>query len=138
MSRDPLTRPEVARVEEELRALRPRDPDPALRERVMAAARQAAAGRERRQLGGWGVELALAAGILLATVLTGLVGPRPSGPPAGAEVSAATREACRALDRLPEDWLCRRLAMAERAPSPGAGWPLGGRIDGAVFEGAKP
>jgi hypothetical protein len=127
-------------IETELRALRVRGPRPALRERVILAAGQAAPPRERR--GGWGVEMVLAAAILLVLALTGAANSGSSRPPApavvAAEVDAATRETCRLLGRAPQDWECRRLAIAARAPASDVARPLRSWIDTGTLEGGMP
>ena len=132
-------RAEVARIEEELRALRVRDPRPALRDRVIEAEAQAATSGKRRRFGGWGVEATLAASIGLVIVLTAFVTTgRPPSPAAAsaAEVDAATRDACRLLDREPQDWACRRLALGGPASGVARGW--GPWVDGQSLEGGMP
>lgn len=113
--------------------------DTTARRRLLGEADRAAERRGRSRLGGWGVELALAASILLAVALTALFASRPPASPAGAAgLAATTRETCRALDRDPQDWECRRLAIAERAPASGIASPFGTWVGGAAVEGGMP
>ncbi len=139
---DDTKRSETESIEDELRALRVRDPRPDLRERVIGASGQATQLPERRLAAGWGLEMALAAAIVLVIVLTGLVDSRsprsPAPAVAAAEVDLAARETCRLLGRTPQDWECRRLAIAAQEPASSIAHPLGSWNDMRALEGGMP
>ncbi len=86
--------------------------------------------------------MALAAAIVLVIVLTGLVDSRsprsPAPAVAAAEVDLAARETCRLLGRTPQDWECRRLAIAAQEPASSIAHPLGSWNDMRALEGGMP
>lgn len=114
----------VESVERDLRRVRPQDPAPELRDRVLQAVRSASLTTERGPAAsswrrGWTVEGLLATAVLLVIWLTAVVDARDAPPPrtAGGD---ETDQACLALGRRPTDWECRRLVVAARTPDRGA------------------
>jgi anti-sigma regulatory factor (Ser/Thr protein kinase) len=114
-------------VERDLRRLRPQDPAPDLRKRVLQAVRPASLAIQRGPAAAswrrsWAVECLLATAALLVIWLTAVVDARDARPPVAAREDETAQD-CHALGRQPGDWECRRLVVAARTPVRGPGFP---------------
>lgn len=110
-------------VERDLRRLRPHDPAPEFRERVLQAVRPASLALRRGPAAAWrsswAVDGLLAVATLLVIWLTTAVDTREGLPPATARGDRADLD-CLAIDRRPGDWECRRFESSFRTPQ--LGW----------------